>query len=110
MADDRYDHAIDYLMRHPEQIEFAWQFCNTHVAGCLFQYVHGRKCKSRKCIHGCLTMIRSQYHEYCNAPNEKLTTAIRADTRLPTDVNEIRLHHLPIFAEWQRKLDKELNR
>ncbi len=56
---------------------------------------------------GCLTQIRG--YEFC-AETKDLTDAIRADDRLPGDANEIRPHHLPFFAEWQRRIDKTLGR
>jgi MoxR-like ATPase len=57
---------------------------------------------------GCLTMIRSD--EGFVAQTSALTKAIKADTRIPDDPEKITLRHLPVFAEWQRRLDKELGR
>lgn len=112
MADDRYDHAIDYLMRHPMEIINAWGQPDTHRAGCLFARAHRKDCYN--CHHGCLTQIRG----YCGYPlaswnmaaTPTLTTVIRADQRIPGRVEDIQLHHLPVFAEWQRRLDRELHR
>jgi hypothetical protein len=110
MADDQYDHAIDYLMRHPEEILEAWRNCLTHPAGCLFRFAHTAMCGSawQSCTHGCLTMIRSNTFYKHDAPTPVLTDAIRADTRIPCSASDIRLHHLPAFAEWQRRLDREV--
>lgn len=56
---------------------------------------------------GCLTMIRNGDWR---AETEELTEAIRADERLPKTQQDITKEHLPVFAEWQRRLDKELSR
>jgi hypothetical protein len=39
-----------------------------------------------------------------------LTKAIRADARIPEGPQWITVNDLPVFAEWQRRLDKELKR
>lgn len=57
---------------------------------------------------GCLTMVRGG--KACLAATPELTAAIRADDRLPSDEEHITPEHLPVMAEWQRRLDKELNR
>jgi len=53
-------------------------------------------------------MIRmiDHYHAY----TDDLTERIRADERIPDDPDRITVAHLPVFAEWQRILDKELKR
>lgn len=38
----------------------------------------------------------------------ELTHAIRSDDRIPENAREITLEHLPVFKEWQERLDKEI--
>lgn len=54
---------------------------------------------------GCLTMVKSGHHVACTP---ELTEAIRADPRLPEDSGDVTPAHLPVFAEWQRRLDLEI--
>lgn len=64
---------------------------------------------------GCLTMIRGGYGFRAETP--ELTEAILADKRIPMNIDnllnlrgdELRAALQP-FAEWQRRLDKELGR
>jgi len=97
---DKYDVAVDYLTQHPEEISEAWGWPDTHPAGCLFSYCGDWEDDDV----GCLTMVRAGL----SAATEELTLAIRADARLPDDETKITVEHLPVFAEWQRRLDKEL--
>lgn len=63
----------------------------------------------REC--GCLTMIkmgRGVAIGKDGKTNEKLTTAIRDDKRIPITSGCITLESLQVFAEWQRRIDKEL--
>lgn len=110
MTKDKYDHAIDYLRRHPKSIKIAWDRPYQHVAGCLFKLACAHPGwgpgEMRQCEHGCLTEIRAGLLSV----NEALTRAIAGDARLPDNKDAIRLHHLPVFAEWQRRLDQELHR
>jgi len=105
---DKYDKAIAYLTQHPKEIMDAWydggvcQLPSAHPAACLFQYAGN---SPFKCC-GCLTMVKNG----CRAETPELTKAIRADERIPNGCEAITLEHLPVFAEWQRRLDKELNR
>lgn len=113
---DKYDAAIEFLSKHPDLIMASWydiplndrkDIINAHsIAHCLFQ-----RCGSADC--GCLTTIRGLYDEdgnYSFAATEALTEAIQNDERIPHDERCIEVSHLPIFAEWQRRLDKELGR
>lgn len=107
---DKYDKAIEYLTEHPEEIKKAWGYCSTHEAGCLFDYA------GSKFGCGCLTLVRDsflfpqKYHVPFVAQTPELTEAIGRDERIPYSENDITLDHLPVFAEWQRKLDKYLAR
>ena len=60
-----------------------------------------------ECCFGCLTTVHNGAHF---AWTPAITQSIRDDERLPNYDDQIEPHHLPIFAEWQRRLDKELGR
>lgn len=100
---DKYDKAIAYLTDHPDEIEKAWFDKDwngeVHPHHCLFNRTHP------DC--GCLTQIRAGFSW---GPNKKLTAEIESDERIPKGVEKITVADLPVFAEWQRRLDKELNR
>lgn len=104
---DKYQKAVEYLTRYPEQIGGAWSEPLSHPSGCLFQFVT----PSGKCQHdlyglayGCLTTIRDGFQ----AHTPELTAAIRADKRIPKCSSLITPRHLPVFAEWQARIDREL--
>jgi len=100
---DKYDEAIKYLTEHPDEIYEAWVNNRLHRAGCLFQFCGD----GLQPGVGCPTMVRGgRYH----AATPELTAAIRADDRLPDFSDVITPATLPVFAEWQRRLDKELQR
>ena len=105
---DKYTKMVRYLTDHPDEIELAWSdFGDEPQHGChaLFQYV--TKSGTKEVFCGCLTQIRSG--EYA-ASIPELTEQIRNDTRIPKYSHLIRENHLPVFAEWQRKIDKVLGR
>lgn len=116
---DKYDEAIEYLTKNPDEINDAWNYASTHKAGCLFMAcsphisngeiitLFPRREDRELC--GCLTMVRKEGGSY-HAWTDDLTASIRADDRIPQNSEEITLESLPVFAEWQRRLDKELNR
>ncbi len=114
MAKDRFDKAVDWLTKNPDLIEDIWRhghlpagtFGIRHkqghrMAACLF-----RKCGDRSFkATGCLTQIRDN----CGvAGTSALTKAIRADERIPTEGEDITVEMLPMFAKWQRRIDKAL--
>jgi hypothetical protein len=99
---DKYDDAVEYLTAHPSDIRRAWDYPHSHSAGCLFLQT------GSGCTNGCLTQIRANL-EY-RAPKNSITKAIRADARIPMNPADIDVGSLPVFAEWQRRLDKELSR
>jgi hypothetical protein len=101
---DKYDIAVEYLTAHPEQILAAWEDPSTHSAGCLFAFATADQ--DDAC--GCLTTIRRYARE--RAATESLTLAIRADKRIPCNASDIAPANLPVFAEWQRKIDAALDR
>ena len=109
---DKYDKAIDYLRKHPERIHAAWSQ-PWWGAGCLFQIAANGQTTHNA---GCLTMIRPHKAEkeevgkWIIPGHPDLTQAIRHDSRIPRTPREITIANLPVFAEWQRRLDKELQR
>jgi hypothetical protein len=94
---DKYDLAIEILKKDPTMITEAWSNPEHHEAGCLFMWA----CKSM----GCLTLIR-KYQEFSSQFPQ--VAEIAKDERIPTRPNQITIESLPVFAEWQRRLDKEL--
>ena len=102
---DKYDKAIEYLTDHPSEIERAWNNPRNHEMGCLFTYAQHPVFDRFMC--GCLTQIREGG---MGAQTKELTKAIRADRGIPFRAEDITVETLPVFAEWQRRLDKELGR
>lgn len=108
---DKYDLAITYLTEHPEEILRVWNSPEGYVdeGGCLFQYAgdttrEALNLSGKSIWVGCLTQIRDS-DTWC-AQTDELTEEIRADERIPKDPKEITVESLPVFAEWQRKLDQ----
>lgn len=106
---DKYDEAIAYLTEHPDAIHTAWFSPRLHRAGCLFQFctpdgAKGRRSDTLMC--GCLTQVHGRG---CNvAWTDELTEAIEQDNRLPACIDDVQVDDLPVFAEWQRRLDREI--
>ena len=105
MTADKYDRAIEYLTAHPEKIPYAWVNAPVHEdeADPDIRGVEDMRClfAATAAGYGCLTQIR------CGSigPTPEITAAIRADDRIPTNENEITVEDLPVFAEWQRRID-----
>jgi hypothetical protein len=105
MMDD-YDRQIEHLLQHPLETTKQWLsgkgvFRFATVSGTNIR--EGTDC-------GCLTMIRDRPKVF-RAPTPELTRKIYEDERLPTNVDEATTRQqLEVMAEWQRRLDKELNR
>lgn len=110
---DKYDQAIQYLTANPNEVYRAWNSPrNHHEAGCLFKMVGDGT------FVGCLTQIAMGEAE---AATRELTTLIRSEQRLAIDVIQIEgsggakevsrklLPLLPLFAKYQRVVDKKLN-
>jgi hypothetical protein len=108
---DRYDKAIAYLEAHPSEIASAWANPFFHPGGALFLYVTHNSGESidlgrgRFKLCGCLTQVRRGTRD---AETEELTEEIRNDTRIPRDFDNVGINNLAVFAEWQRRLDREL--
>lgn len=98
MAKDKYDLAIEFLTANPEQIPDAWNIPWSHEAGCLFAYTNSSS--------GCLTQIRGTPDYYGGTLAQ--AAEIAADERIPENSSKITVKSLPVFAEWQRRLDREL--
>ena len=106
---DKYDVAVEYLRKHPERILNAWGAHQIFEGGCLFQHATpsgGRN--TNRC--GCPTTIRHPQLRKEVSGRPGLTEEIRNDDRLPSQSVDITVEHLPVFAEWQRRLDVELGR
>ncbi len=118
---DKYDEAVLHLtareQAEPGSIRRAWLHFRTDHDGCLFAMATksgDNVAPDDGARFGCLTMIRfgrTTTSTYANqAATPELTAAIRADERIPADSISIKITDLPTFAEWQRRLDKELGR
>lgn len=115
---DKYDEAVDYLTKNPEEIYQCWNHPISYRAGALFLPVSDKLPASPNTVDllprrgdglmcGCLTMVRAGLKV---AWTDELTEAIRGDARIPKTPESIKPEHLPVFAEWQRRIDKELGR
>lgn len=89
------------------------------AAGSLFTYVtptgHIVDNHDRGVSCGCLTQIRDggvAYNRHVafryDGMDFDLTEEIQEDERIPVHPREITLESLPVFAEWQRRLDIEI--
>jgi hypothetical protein len=112
---DKYDEAVAYLTEHPDSIFDSWKACGSMPGGCLFQFatptgsIEWRRDDGEEKECGCLTTIRCNPGER-HAWSDELTVAILGDQRIPLDARQIDTEHLPVFAEWQRRLDREIRR
>ncbi len=118
MPEDAYQLAVEFLHEHPEEIQMAWAAGSgnpeeSHLCGILFKFATPRGLSTDQryehggLICGCLTMIRG---DDMIAWTDELTVAIRNDERIPEYSDEITVDHLPVFAQWQRRLDLVLGR
>ena len=94
---DIYDLEVERLTENPCEIYLSWV-----SSGPLFQF-----CGPQDTC-GCLTMVA---RGAINAATVELTEEIRKHKHLfPASGSSIKTKHLPVFAEWQRRIDKDLNR
>ncbi len=111
--DDRYDRAIEFLTRNPGDIYRCWSSANSDdEKTSLFLYAteNGNNIDDR-C--GCLTQIRDVSDGYSLSVVYdrdtdlaiRLTGEIHNDERIPKKSEDITVDSLPVFAEWQRRLD-----
>lgn len=101
---DKYDKAIAYLTENPGAIYNSWENAYNSLAtpaSCLFKSTKPGDCGE----FGCLTQVKIGD---LPAITPAITKAIRADRRIPKSGSAITLEHLPVFAEWQRRLDKRI--
>lgn len=104
---DIYDKEIERLTAKPYEIQASWMGAEP-----LFALVRPSDKKGvGYCPNGaqvgCLTAVKFGNYE---AWTPELTAAIRADSRIPSSTDDITVAILPVFAEWQRRIDKELGR
>jgi hypothetical protein len=120
---DKYDDAIEWLVAHADGENpdkgicyEAWIDAATHTAGCLFDFCtpSGRGGERGSFRLGCLTMIRNRPEMYI-AWTDDLTREIVTDDRIPKLIDELcdlrgeeLRAALQPFAEWQRRLDREI--
>ena len=70
---DKYDKAVQYLTKHPDEIMQAWRFPLTENAGCLFNFAGDVDRYGEYC--GCLTQVKDKVSR---AETPALTKAIPA--------------------------------
>lgn len=107
-AKDKYERAIEYLTEHPEEIYMSWGSAPVRGSKAEVRGVLNQRClfaaTGPDC--GCLTQVRTTDVDFAmRAPTLELTEAIRADRRIPSGEEDITVDDLPVFAEWQRKID-----
>lgn len=105
---DKYDKQIEEIKSGHSTIKEDW-----YKAKGLFAFATDCKAElsSVEATVGCLVMIRNSSGIVLAQDQElakKLTNEILLDKRLPRLPEEIKEEHLPVFAEWQRRLDKEI--
>lgn len=110
-----YKDAVDYLVKHPCELERAWIHPSHHIAGRLFNFCFRGRSLPLAC--GCPSMIREGDSYAFNEDrtiNEVVTNAIRSDDQLLTyeQLRSLRGDALRValerYAEWQGVLDVEL--
>jgi hypothetical protein len=115
---DIYDRAIKAITKLPKK-EQAVEIHKQWTSGsALFKFVGGtvefiEGTNGETLQSGCLTMIRNcedgSYYQYVAIINEKfdkaLTKEIKEDERIPKRSELITVEDLPVFAEWQRRID-----
>ena len=108
---NKYDVAIERLLAAEDfkkAVYRAWEDPAGDESGCLFSFVtpnSNSMCQGKD--HGCLTQVKLGLYP---AYTEALTKAIREDERIPDKWDGITPETLPVFKEWQERIDKELNR
>lgn len=112
---DKYDEQIERLMKTDNEVDRDQVVEEWGDAIGLFQYA---SCDGLMSMNGegpyagCLTMIRNVNLKVVmdsKGVNENLTSEIRSDERIPLSLRDIKTkEQLEVFAEWQRRLDKEI--
>lgn len=104
LVKDKYVHAMEAVFHGTTPIAEHWE-CLSDEGYTLFRQVVS--CS----LAGCLTQIRetpARAIEYADEAEVDLVREIAADARIPSRREDIRPEHLNVFAEWQRRLDREL--
>lgn len=109
---DVYDKAVKYLTEEPGEIGKAWiegyVFAGeySHPCSVLFRSGYPSGMTGR-----CLTNLRQgKCYPRPSTKLQELENLITLDHRIPMNDGDIKPEDLPVFAEWHRRLDKELNR
>jgi len=101
-----YDEQIAYLKENPDAIYSHWD--RPTQFGPLFKKVTLEpRIINFKC--GCLTQIRNDVDKFAYIQGEMnfdLTDEIRNDERIPKHGSYITIEDLPVFKEWQERIDK----
>lgn len=100
---DIYEQEVKRLTENPELIRESW-----NKAEPLFKMVNSeRHDDSHLLTCGCLTQIKGLGDKAYKDGKEdlELTRKIKEDERLPGRAARITAEHLPVFAEWQRRID-----
>lgn len=106
-----YRAAEEYLTTNPDAIEKAWGDPFEEPGGSLFIFCTPDGSMISNCRGGCacLTQIKDPFHlSIPGLPedvSDRLLQQIRADDRIPDDVNDITVDSLPAFVELQEQLD-----
>lgn len=99
-----YDEQIECLTQYPEAIYHSW-----NASQGLFKAIRGDSfVYDLKYSAGCLTQIRvvESRAAFVNGKVDiNLTKEIREDARIPTDPFKITAEDLPVFKEWQERID-----
>ncbi len=113
---DMYDRAVNFLKANPHLIADVWDDPKSHFTGILFQAVTPSGCGEEN-PEGLFCGDLCEIHSFlAHGWTEPLEEAIGNDHRLPkifssnNGIPKITPDHLPVFAEWQRKIDVMLNR
>jgi len=106
--DVSYDDAVEYLTAHPEEISSAWKNPLNRRGGSLFAFASKNGMSQSNQKVGCLTAIRTPDSSFfVSECSSEITEAIRADSRIPLWCDDTIVDSLPVFAEWQERLDRE---
>ena len=113
-----YAAAVDFLTKHPDKIEKAWEAPFENQGGSLFVFASpdGRRSSNNGDTFGtsgvcCLTQLKNRgrgdtIEGLPRRVGAKLLKELRADDRIPSDPANITAESLPAFAERQEQMDK----
>lgn len=101
---DKYDEAVKYFTKNPDKIYDCWNDPASSVHGCLFEFFRTRSVEFNLVRTLCATQARL-YKDTAEVQNDDFLKRISMDENVPDDGLKIRLHHLPLFAKYQREYD-----